>query len=83
MYAERRRMGSFQNNMSTCVYKFSFMLSECSSQKEDDSLLFVWDGLDHRIGELMPSDILMRIRLILSDRQAGIQKKYSLLRPFS
>ncbi len=75
-------MWSFQDNMSSCVYKLFFLLSKSSSQQKDHSLFFIGDGFDDSIRKGMPSDILMGIRLVFSYRQAGIQQEYSLLCPF-
>lgn len=82
MYTERWRMRSLQDNMSTCVYKCFLFLGKGSSQQKDDSFFFVWNSLNYRISEVVPSDILMGIRFIFPDGQTSIEQKHSLLCSF-
>jgi hypothetical protein len=82
MNTKWRWMWTLQNNMSSCVYKRFFTLSESSPEKENDSIFLIRQLLDHRISKSLPSNIFVRSRSIFLDRQNGIQKEYSLLSSF-
>ena len=60
------------------------LLPSCrgAPQNEDHRAVLLREHADRRVGEFLPADISVGIRLMRPDRQHRVEKKDALLRPF-
>jgi hypothetical protein len=75
------KQSNLDDSMLSLVNQLSFLLREIAPQKEDNTLSFATDSLDHGVSELLPSEVTVRVGFVLSHSQSGVEQKHSLLSP--
>ena len=76
-----RRVGGFQYQMSAAVYQRPLVSGVIAPQHENESVLFIGQGLYDRIGESLPTDVAVRSRRSGSYCEDGVQQEYALSGP--
>ena len=78
---KRRRVSSLDHGVLHLVDGLALLLREVPPQQEHDPFPLAAEPLDHRVCEVLPSKLRMRIRSRTLHRHRGIQKEDPLLRP--
>jgi hypothetical protein len=60
-------VGRFDDEVSGFINQHFFLLSECASEDEDETVSFIGEFFDYCVGEGLSSDVFVGIGLVFTD----------------